>query len=77
VQSRPLHLRPWEAPPCITSAVLACRACHDPDDKSCGRMPDEKEIALLNRMRAAGLSIYEPDPLGALAAIEQAERAAG
>jgi hypothetical protein len=40
-------------------------------------MPDEKEIALLNRMRAAGLSIYEPDPLGALAAIEQAERAAG
>ena len=60
-----------------TSAVLAFRASHDPDDKSCGRMPDEKEIALLNRMRAAGLSIYAPDPLGALAAIEQAERAAG
>jgi hypothetical protein len=60
-------------------AVLACRACHDPDDKSCGRMPDEKEIALLNRMRATGLlsTSLIRSVLGALAAIEQAERAAG
>jgi hypothetical protein len=42
-------------------------------------MPDEKEIALLNRMRAAGLlsTSLIRSVLGALAAIEQAERAAG
>jgi hypothetical protein len=62
-QSRTLKLRPWQAPP-----------VHVHDDEvtgpSYGHRPEE--IALRRRMLAAGLSVYEPDPIAALEAAESA-----
>jgi hypothetical protein len=60
-QRRALRLKPWELPPCEVD--------EEPDG-------DPTEIGLLRawelrqRLIAAGLSVYEPDPIGALAAIE-------
>jgi hypothetical protein len=56
-----LRLRPWQAPPChvrgtVPSDVYGCRP---------------GEIALRDRLLAAGLSLFEPDPLSALAASER------
>jgi hypothetical protein len=47
-----LHLKPWENPPC----------CADPNDPR-----DAAAWALRQRLVAADLSIYEHDPLAALA----------
>jgi hypothetical protein len=52
VQSRALHLKPWETAPCD---ILD----HDPDS------PGKR---LLKRMLKAGVSRYAPDPLAALEA---------
>jgi hypothetical protein len=63
-QSDSLHLRPWETAPVHT---------HDDgivDPQGWGRRPNE--VALLRKMIALGISIYEPDPPTAIA---QAERA--
>jgi hypothetical protein len=52
VQSRALHLKPWELPP----------ACIYEDD------PDSPGKRLLNRMLDAGISQFHPDPISALEA---------
>src|SRR5436853_7916108 len=52
VQSRTLHLKPWELPPADI---------YDDD-------PDSPGKRLLARMLAAGISRYAPDPLAALEA---------
>jgi hypothetical protein len=57
-QCENLKLRPWQAPPCH------CRAT-DSDPNTYGCRPEE--LALRNRLLAAGLSVYEPDPPAALA----------
>jgi hypothetical protein len=71
-QAAALKLKPWQSPPYITAGNLAYRAGRDPNDHSCGPMPSDDEIALLNKMLALGISIYEPDPMRA---IEEAEAA--
>jgi hypothetical protein len=53
-----LRLRPWQAPPCHVRGT-------DPDPNVYGCRPGE--IALRDRLLAAGLSLFEPDPLSALA----------
>ena len=58
VQGRSLRLRPWESPPCSAEVIW--------NDGSIRRDPDAG--AMLDRMLAAGLSQYEPDPLAALQA---------
>jgi hypothetical protein len=54
-QNRTLKLKPWQTPPCDARRDV-------PDDR--------KAYALAERLTAAGLSIFEPDPIAALAAIE-------
>jgi hypothetical protein len=56
-QRRALQLRPWQSPPCY-------------GDTSPGHDGHADAAVLLKRLLACGLSRYEPDPLGALAAIE-------
>ena len=52
MQIEALDLMPWQAPPCI--------ADEDHDD------PHQPEaVKLLRRMLAAGVSRYDPDPMGA------------
>src|SRR6516165_2927170 len=54
-----LALKPWELPPCLG----------DYDGAPGGR--DEQAWALLKRMRKAGLSRWDPDPLAAVEAAEK------
>jgi hypothetical protein len=56
VQGYCLRLRPWELPPCAVS--------DNPEEES---QAQQGAVKLLNKMLAAGLSRYEPDPLNALA----------
>jgi hypothetical protein len=65
-QGDTLRLRPWQWPPCWIADIEAELAA--PPDQS-GR---QRAAELLQRMLAAGLSRFEPDPL---AALEQAEGA--
>ena len=58
-QIEALKLRPWELPPCLG----------DYDGSPGGR--DEQAWALLKRMRKAGLSRWDPDPLAAVEAAEK------
>ena len=55
VQSESLALKPWECAPCESDP--------DPSDKA-GFAEQARQLA--DRLRAAGLSIYEPDPIAAL-----------
>jgi hypothetical protein len=56
-QSEALQLRPWQQPPCDV----------DPESSA----SDEAEaVELLQRMLAAGVSRWHPDPLAALAQAE-------
>jgi hypothetical protein len=55
-----LGLLPWQSPPCTAHITEPRR--------------DERAIALLHHLLAAGLSRYEPDPVAALERAE-AERA--
>src|SRR5262245_43190568 len=59
-QSRSLSLRPWETPPCLASP--------DPVDERPGS-GNRAAWALAQRLEAAGLSRFEPDPISALAAL--------
>jgi hypothetical protein len=56
-QMRSLELRPWQYPPCWVG----------PKDTNPEHAP---AIALLKRLLANNLSRFEPDPVGAVAAIE-------
>jgi hypothetical protein len=62
-QCKALHLKPWQSPP-----MYAAPRLDGPDDGSAGWKQAE---LLAYRLRAANLSKYEPDVLGAL---ERAER---
>jgi hypothetical protein len=55
-----VRLRPWEAPPCVSSTGV-------PADRYGSR---NNEIALLKRMLGAGISRFHPDPLGAIGVAE-------
>jgi hypothetical protein len=54
-QCRTMRLRPWQAPPIDAS-----------DEFGVGYGCQPSEVQLRRRLLAAGLSIYEPDPLTAL-----------
>ena len=55
-----LKLKPWEAPPAHTRGEI-------PDAAVYGSRPGE--IELRDRLLAAGLSVFEPNPLKALARV--------
>jgi hypothetical protein len=64
-QVKNLHLKGWECPPCDT---------FDADPSDCyGYRPNE--VALLRKMRALGISRYDPSPLVSIERVER-ERAA-
>jgi hypothetical protein len=65
LQCRALRLKPWQAPP------LDCNGESAPGVYGC---QPEEAAALVRRMLAAGLSIFDPDPLGALERAESACR---
>jgi hypothetical protein len=56
LQCSSLKLRPWQSPP--------CEGFDDTIDGSYGHT--RAEVTLRRRMLAAGLSIFEPDPVSAL-----------
>jgi hypothetical protein len=58
-QCRTLQLRPWQCPPCHARDEVAVDIY--------GRRPGELELR--DRLVSAGLSVYEPDPLSALARV--------
>jgi hypothetical protein len=57
-QCETLRLKPWQAPPVHVRAT-------DPDPNVYGCRPGE--IALRDRLLKANLSVFEPDPIAALA----------
>jgi hypothetical protein len=59
-QIRALRLKPWQSPPCedFGDEVANCYGHR------------EAEVALRRRMRAHGISLFEPNPIAALAAAE-------
>ena len=63
-QCRALRLKPWQPPP-----MYAAPRTDGPEDGVMGHRAAE---LLLQRMLAAGLSRFEPDPLAAHARIEPA-----
>ena len=65
-QMRVLKLRPWQTPPMISHDEI------DPEGRYGGT---EQEVGLRRKMLALGVSIFEPDPLAAIAQAE-AEAAA-
>lgn len=63
LQVKSLRLRPWQAPPCDANDEI------DPaEGDRPGNMPGE--VGLRQRLKRAGLSVFEPDVLGALEAAE-------
>ena len=58
MQCETLRLKPWEAPP------MDAQGGDVIDPNVYGYRPGE--VALHNRLKAAGLSLFEPDPLSAL-----------
>lgn len=70
-QMNSLRLDPFEWPPVWIRGDIDA-ALHAPDDARHIR----DAARLLKRMLAAGLSRYEPDPLGALARVEAGQRRA-
>src|SRR5262249_41612488 len=65
-QCRTLRLKPWQAPPAHVRGDVV--------GDSYGNKPEEVELR--QRLLAAGLSLFEPDPLAALEAAG-AKRASG
>jgi hypothetical protein len=65
LQSRNLRLKPWDWPPCEIIDGFEVPATIE------GREP---AVALAQRMTAAGLSRFEPDPIAAIAEAEAALR---
>ena len=66
-QLRSLRLKPWHAPP---------MSCGDTVFENGGYGNTAKEVRLRLKMKALGISIYEPDPIGAIAKAEDDRRAA-
>jgi hypothetical protein len=64
-QDRNLNLKPWECPPYQTRDVGETS-----DDWGCR----PNEVALLNRMRRAGVSKFHPNPLAVIEAAEAESR---
>jgi hypothetical protein len=60
-QVKSLGLRPWQAVPFEAA---------DEVDEAGGYGRTEAEVALRQHLLKAGLSLYEPDPIEALAAVE-------
>lgn len=61
-QCAALHLKPWQPPPCWAEI--------DDQDNEAGPISGRRAAAkLLQRLLAAGLSRYEPDPVNALARV--------
>ena len=65
-----LNLRPWQSPPCWVDDVVG--TLNAGPDGVCG---DFEAARLLRRLLDAGLSRFEPDPLGALAKKKTAAKA--
>jgi hypothetical protein len=66
-----LHLEPWQVPPCwLRTDADVQAALSMPHDHTGRREAGE----LVQRLLAAGLSRYEPDPLTAVEAAEQRAR---
>ncbi len=61
-----LRLKPWEAPPIVSDDEVG-------DPTKYGSRP--QEVELRQRMIKLGVSLFEPDPLAALAAAEAAKPA--
>jgi hypothetical protein len=61
LQIKNLVLKPWQCPPCD---------CHS-DEIGPGYGRSRGEVLLRRRMLAAGLSLYEPDPIAALELISE------
>jgi hypothetical protein len=68
-QDRALKLRPWQPPPCWIRDLEGDLAAGD--DGISGRY---RAALLTQRLLRAGISRFEPDPLGALAQAESARR---
>jgi hypothetical protein len=66
-QCTTLRLTPWQAPPCHV------RGASDAPSDDYGHR--SSELALRDRLLAAGLSVYEPDPLSALARVTKTSAA--
>ena len=66
-QLRSLQLKPWHCPP---------MDCGDVVFKNGGYGNTGKEVRLRLKMKALGISVYEPDPIGAITKAEDARRAA-
>jgi hypothetical protein len=69
VQSKNLNLTPWQSPPFRASLCDLDKPFGDPSGK-------HESAELLQRLRGAGLSIFEPHPLQALAPAEAEQRTA-
>jgi hypothetical protein len=65
LQCRSLGLKPWQAPP---------MEARDAVNPAGGYGRTRKEVMLRRRLLAAGLSKFEPDPLGALERVERARQ---
>jgi hypothetical protein len=70
-QDARLHLKPWQPPPCWISNLAGNLAAGD--DGVGGRYAAAK---LVQRLLAAGLSRFEPNPIAALEAAETRNNAA-
>ena len=68
-QGRALDLMPWQSPPCRANLGALSEPFGDPR-----AAPESAE--LLRRLLDAGLSRFEPDPLGAIEEAEGKRRAA-
>jgi hypothetical protein len=65
-QDNALRLKPWEMPPCWIRDLAASLEVPPGDPRG-----ERRAAELLKRLLDAGLSRYEPNPIAALAAIEQ------
>jgi hypothetical protein len=65
MQCRMLKLKCWQAPPCHV---------HDDVVDDCTYGHKRAEVGLRRRLLAAKLSLFEPDPIGALKRAESARR---
>jgi hypothetical protein len=64
-QNHALSLRPWQTPPCEVYDID--EALRQPRDDQRG---EHRAAVLLQRLQDAGLSRFEPDPIGALERVQ-------
>ncbi|TYL85714.1 hypothetical protein [Bradyrhizobium cytisi] len=73
-QSAALNLKPWQLPPCSpTIANHLDDALRVPFSDASGR---REGAEIVRKLRSLGLSIYEADPLAAIARVEAGQRQA-